>query len=266
MIFTDARLARRLEPWLERVLIVDENHESARLLADLVQGGRRKEVRIDRSFARAMQTCAMCEPRLIFTDVGGPDLEGLAFVRDLRRSELACRQAIVIVVTAEATARVIVAARNAGVHEFLRKPFTVRDLMKRLEAAALHPRDWIEAVGYVGPDRRRFNSGDYQGPRKRSTDHPAASPAERIEQAIRITKAAIAGIELDGAQALRSLQAQAAELAGLGAAGGEGRLAAAAGKLQAELAKVSDANPLSRAALEAAASDLWAYLPIPAAA
>nr|6SFT_A Chain A, Two-component receiver protein CleD [Caulobacter vibrioides NA1000] len=32
------------------------------------------------------------------------------------------------------------------------------------------PREWVEAVAYVGPDRRRFNSADYKGPRKRKAD------------------------------------------------------------------------------------------------
>ena len=76
-------------------------------------------------------------------------------------------------VTAEATAAAILAARHAaGVHEFLRKPYTIKDVMRRLDAAILRQREWIEAVSYIGPDRRRFNSGDYVGPRKRE-DRPS---------------------------------------------------------------------------------------------
>jgi DNA-binding response OmpR family regulator len=260
MIFTDARLARQLEPWLERVLIVEPTQASARLLAELLKGAGGKQIQVERAYQRALGSCSALEPLLIFTDVGGPELEGLAFVRDLRRSNLGCRQAVVIVVTAEATARTIVAARNAGVHEFLRKPFTARDLARRLEVAALHQRDWIEAVGYVGPDRRRFNSGDYRGPRKRRTDVAASTPTERIEQAVRIAKAAIGAIEMDAAQALRSLQVQAAELKGLGVTEGDATLIAAATKLQTVLAGTPEGS-LSRPALEAAAADLWSYLP-----
>jgi two-component system, response regulator PdtaR len=261
MIFTDPKLARALEPWLAHVVVVEPTYASATLLAELLKGAGGRQIQVERVYSRALATCGTISPNLVFTDVGGPDLEGLRFVRDLRRSDLACRQAIVIVVTAEATARVILAARNAGVHEFLRKPFTTRDLARRLEAAALHPRDWIEAVGYVGPDRRRFNSGDYNGPRKRRADQDGATAAERVVQAVRIAKAAIGGVEVDAGQALRALQVQASELKGLGVASGDARLIAAAGKLQAELAGVSLGVALSRATLEAAAADLWAYLP-----
>jgi CheY-like chemotaxis protein len=257
MIFTDARLARQLEPWLERVLVVEPNQAAAQLMSELLKGAGAKQINHERSLQHAMAACRVNEPNIVITEVGGADLEGLAFVRHLRRSYLPCRHAPVIVVTAEATARTIMAARNAGVHEFLRKPFTARDLARRLEVAALHPRDWVEAVGYVGPDRRRFNSGDYQGPRKRRSDQAASTPAERIEQAVRIAKSAIAAIEMDPTQALRSLRAQAAELEALG----DARLVAAASKLRNALMSESAEAGLSRSAIEAAAADLWDYLP-----
>jgi hypothetical protein len=45
----------------------------------------------------------------------------------------------------------ILAARDAGVHEFLRKPYSMKDLVRRLEAVTLRDRDWVEGVGYIGP-------------------------------------------------------------------------------------------------------------------
>ena len=64
----------------------------------------------------------------------------------------------------------IKAARDSGAHEFLCKPFTAGHLFKRVENVALKPRLWIEAKMYVGPDRRRFNSGDFEGAKKRRAD------------------------------------------------------------------------------------------------
>jgi hypothetical protein len=75
----------------------------------------------------------------------------------------------------------------------------------------LKPRDWIEAVAYVGPDRRRFNSADYKGPRKRKAD-AAGTPAARLSQALRIVKSAATALDTDPAQARRALAAQAVEL------------------------------------------------------
>jgi CheY-like chemotaxis protein len=268
VILTDEKLARLLEPSLRRILVVEPVAASARLLSELLKGVGAYDIHIVQTAGQALAAARQVEPQIVFTEVGGPALEGLEFVRALRRSTLPCREAPVIVVTAQATAAAIVAARNAGVHEFLRKPFAARDLNRRLEAALLHPRDWIEAVGYVGPDRRRFNSADYAGPRKRRADQAPATPAARLDQALKITRSAIAALESDPAQALRSLQVQTSELKALAAAMADPKLAAAAGKLQSVLAGASIEAGLSRPAIEAGAADLWAFVvpePMPAA-
>jgi DNA-binding response OmpR family regulator len=252
---------------LQRVLILDPNLANAKLLTDLLRSiwpGFLISSARDADQARTL--AERIDPQLIFVEASGPSLDGIQFVRDLRRSHLPCRQAPVIVITAEAKASVIVAARNAGVHEFLRRPFTMRDLARRLEAVALHPRDWVEAVGYVGPDRRRFNSGEYQGQRKRRSDAGPATSANRIEQALRITKFAIAALENDPAQALRSLQVQASELKALAIAMPNAKLGIAASKLQTVLSGASAETGLFRPAIEAAAADLWAFLPAEAPA
>jgi hypothetical protein len=112
-----------------------------------------------------------------------------------------------IMVSSEATAALILGARDAGVHEFLRRPYTTGDVLKRLEAVAGRPRDWVEAIEYIGPDRRRFNSADYSGPRKRRSDGPPKM--QRINQALRIVAAAAAAVDTDPVQATRALATQA---------------------------------------------------------
>jgi two-component system, response regulator PdtaR len=245
-------------PALKRVLIVDPQPAGARLVADLIKGLGAGQIYTEGTTAEALAAAKLSDPQIIFTELAGPRLDGLRFTQELRRSHLSCRQAPVIMITAEATASAILAARNAGVHEFLRKPFTIRDLTRRLEAVTLKPRDWVEAVAYVGPDRRRFNSGDYKGPRKRKADAGEASNESKREQALKITCAAIAAIETDPAQALRSLAAQATELKALGAMMGDAALTAAAAKLQRALPE--SPQGFSRPTVEAAAADLWAFL------
>ena len=128
-------------------------------------------------------------------------------------------------ISSEATAAAILGARDAGVHEFLRRPFTIKDLVRRLEAVAVRPRDWVEGVGYVGPDRRRFNSGDYSGPLRRRVDHAVTPGDARLQQALRILKAAMGAIEADPRQALRAMLAQADEIGHVAEALGDPDLA-----------------------------------------
>ena len=114
---------------------------------------------------------------IVFTEFAGPELDGIEFARSLRRSGFAARRCPLIMVTAEATPTSIIGARNAGVHEFLRKPYTAGDLFRRIENVITKPRDWIEAQMYIGPDRRRFNSGEFAGARKRRANKAEAVPA-----------------------------------------------------------------------------------------
>jgi DNA-binding response OmpR family regulator len=210
---------------------------------------------------RALKFIETYDPQLIFVELKGESLDGLSFTRRLRRSDLSCRQCPVVIVTAEATAAAIVSARDAGVHEFLRRPYTMGDLKKRIDAMSGRPRDWIEAISYVGPDRRRFNSADYKGPRKRRTD--GGSPiAQKIGQALRIVLSAAGALDSDPKQAGRALQAQARNLAEI-CAGREPlkRLEAVALSLEAYLLGPARTQGLSREQIETFLAQLQAAAP-----
>jgi CheY-like chemotaxis protein len=211
----DPKIMSKLGPQVRRVLVVDPNPAAARLLADLMRGAGAHEVLFESGERQALELAEATGPSIIFVERSGPKLDGESFTRRLRRSDFACRKAPVIMVTADATANTIKGARDAGVHEFLRKPFTAGDLGKRLEAVALKPRDWIEAVQYVGPDRRRFNSAEYSGQRKRSSDKTQSAAevrAQALDRAVRILKSAIAQYDTDPVQARRALAQQALTL------------------------------------------------------
>jgi DNA-binding response OmpR family regulator len=66
---------------------------------------------------------------------------------------------------------VILAARDAGVDEYLIKPLTTAALCAKLEAVLSRRRAFIESEAYVGPDRRR-RTAPFQGADRR---RPAAA-------------------------------------------------------------------------------------------
>ncbi len=196
-----------------RVLIVDADTMVSSVLANILRSSGRHGVCRVSSLAQAWQLLRTTTFDLLFVGLGGPDVDGAVFTAQLRRSDLACRTTPVIMLGSEPTAGAILRARDCGVHEFLRKPFTVQDVTRRLEAVTQKPRNWVEGIRYIGPDRRRFNSAEFSGARRRRLDKEDASSGDaRIGQALKIMKAAIEAIETDPRQALRSLQAQAEEL------------------------------------------------------
>jgi CheY-like chemotaxis protein len=233
-----AKTAQRMAPMVRRVMIVDPQETSARALGELVRGVCLPDVWAAPSNAKAMKLAQKVDPELIFCVLADGAVDGLSLTRTLRRSDLACRKAAVVLVSGEATPQAMLAARDAGAHEFLRRPFTAKDVRRRLEAALTHPRGWVEAVDYVGPDRRRFNLAEYQGPLKRLADHDAPRSV-RIGEALKIIASALGALEREPAQALRALQAQTAELALVGAETGDARLVAANHELQQHLSRTT---------------------------
>ncbi|MDO9222866.1 MAG: response regulator [Caulobacter sp.] len=254
----DAKLAQRLTPHMQRVLIVDSSAPSMKLLSELLRSIALAQIWSVTTDAKALQLARTVNPQIIFVEHSGPALDGLRLTSALRRSELACRQAPVIMVTGEATAAAILGARDAGVHEFLRKPFTIKDLLRRLEAVSLKPRDWIEAVQYVGPDRRRFNSGDYAGPRKRKSDARKTPDRVRFLQALRIVKAAAGSLDSDWTQARRALAAQALDLQKVAVSVGDMALMEAAVALGRQLS--AEGTP-DRRTLVTTINALLAFMP-----
>lgn len=176
MFNANPKTLQRIAPKVERVLIVDANPYQAKLLGELCKSLGSRQVMVAHRSDQAMMIVGEFKPDIIFTEYAAPNLDGIEFTKALRRSPMESRKAPVIMVTAEATPNSIGGARNSGVHEFLRKPYTAGDLFRRVENVALKPRPWIEAEMYVGPDRRRFNSEDYGGSKKRRAD--AAARAE----------------------------------------------------------------------------------------
>lgn len=227
----NARTIQRVAAKTQRVMVVDPNPATARLLAEHLRPLGGVEIFSATTAEKGYAMARAVDPQLIFVEHAQNGVDGLAFTRKLRRSDLLCREAPVIMCTADATAETIFGARDAGVHEFMRKPFNLKDLERRLEAVTLKPRGWVEAVGYVGPDRRRFNSADYKGPRKRQADQ-ASTPAARLSQALRIVKSAAEALDTDPAQARRALAAQAVELKRVGEAVKDVRLIQAAAALE----------------------------------
>lgn len=240
MFAVDRRLLARLEPVTKRVLVVDPNAHAARLLTDLMKTLGAREVVVESTVNGAIKAAAALEPGIVFTERSGVELDGEALARRLRRSHLACRRSPIIMVTAEATASTILGARDAGVHEFLRKPFTSADLQRRVENVALKPRPWIEAVEYVGPDRRRFNSGEYSGPAKRRSDQSetgAKAVAATKDQAMRILASALDQFDRDPMQAVRAVREQASVLKTVALKISDTRLAVAVGALEVSLSE-----------------------------
>jgi response regulator RpfG family c-di-GMP phosphodiesterase len=255
----EKRQLEKMAPKLKRVLVADPQPASARLFAELMRDIAQSHVWTAQTTERALKLAENVDPQLIVLELGDDRVDGLAIARKIRRSTWSCRTAPIITITGAATAAMILAARDAGVHEFLRKPYSMKDLVRRLEAVTLKERDWVEGVGYIGPDRRRFNSGEYAGPLKRKTDGSETPFQQKINQALKIIRAAVAAAETDPSQAMRAMLTQATTLQSMAT---DFKMTLAASEFYRHLTRHAQSGaPLTRAEAEKWAAPLMAFLP-----
>lgn len=201
---------------VRRALIVDNKTPSASIIADIVRSIGGRDIVTEGDEKRALTACLELDPDIIFVERSGPRLDGHSFSRRLRRSHLACRKAPLIMMTVEATPAAIAQARDAGIDQVLGRPFCTGDVLSRIEAVMAPGRNWIEAVSYVGPDRRRLSPKGYKGALKRRSDMDAKlATAAQKDQAMRILASALKQFENDPPQALRAIQEQASILKAL---------------------------------------------------
>lgn len=125
-------------------------------------------------------------PDIIIADWMMKPMDGISFTRRVRADETGPNQFVpIVLMTGFSEKRRVFQARDAGVTEFLVKPFNARDLYKRIVQVIERPRQFVRAGDFFGPDRRRRKDASFSGPYRRETDYqnPAVGEALQLKQA-----------------------------------------------------------------------------------
>ena len=155
-----------------RLLVVDDHQPMREILKSLLYGLGARQVEEARDAAQAFEALRYSAFDILLTDYDMEGETGIQLAEKLRRSEgNQNRRIAIIMVTGRAEGPVILAARDAGVDEYLIKPLTTVSLTQKLEAAMNRRRPFIEASSYVGPDRRR-RAAAFKGPDRRESSAP----------------------------------------------------------------------------------------------
>ncbi len=113
-----------------KILIIEDDASIARLLLHLLRT-ENYDVRVESTGLRANQAAIEFRPELILLDLGLPDLDGRAVLRQLRDWYLPP----IIIVTARESIEDKVAALDEGADDYLTKPFSPVELLARVRAA-----------------------------------------------------------------------------------------------------------------------------------
>lgn len=154
-----------------KALVVEDNPHMRALLRAILMGLGASEVREAQDGAQALRILRDFEPDFVLTDLMMAPMDGIAFAHELRNSATSPNPFLPVIMVSGHTERArILAARDAGVTEFVAKPVTPKNLFLRIVEICEHPRPFVRAPGYFGPDRRRKNDAFHVGPWRREED------------------------------------------------------------------------------------------------
>tara|TARA_R110000787_G_scaffold137458_10_gene250517 strand:+ start:58846 stop:59334 length:489 start_codon:yes stop_codon:yes gene_type:complete len=138
------------------ILLVDEHRESRTLLRDMLITTGVMDIREAKSGEETLKMLADKPTDLILMELGADPKSGIGMVKAIRDPKRCKTPKVAItVVTGLSDKRSVLAARDAGVNDFIAKPVSADALHKRLDRLARKPQEFVENKAYFGPDRRR---------------------------------------------------------------------------------------------------------------
>ncbi|MDG2286340.1 MAG: response regulator [Alphaproteobacteria bacterium] len=149
-------------------LIVDKNPLSANFVKDILAMLGTNIILVAKTTDRALQILRSEEIDVVITEYLVEPEDGVEFIDQICNGiDSPDRQIPIIMLTANSEPVNVSRARDAGVSEFLTKPFNVEGLYRRLVSVIARPRSYINSEGYFGPDRRRRQM-PHDGPDRRA--------------------------------------------------------------------------------------------------
>lgn len=141
-----------------RTLLVDHDVRAAAIVQRVLFSLGFTQLQVVTSSASAMEAMRMQPFDLVLVEWNIRPPDGLALVKSIRapHNDARIRRDIpIIMLTGRWERDNIRQARDAGVNEFLARPFAAKALADRIVQIIENPRPFIDCPAYVGPCRRR---------------------------------------------------------------------------------------------------------------
>ena len=168
-----------------RFLVIDDNVHMRRILRTLLHGFGARDVYEAEDGAAGLEGFTHYSPDVVLTDWAMPIFDGLELAQMIRQPDANSNPFVpIIMLTGHSEKKHVMAARDAGITEFMVKPVSAKALYHRILNVIVNPRPFIRTKTYFGPDRRRNASSSYTGPERRKGGKP-----DLIRQSALIDKA-----------------------------------------------------------------------------
>ena len=169
------------------VLIVEDNVPMMELIKALLETFGIVNVDNAKDGEEGFKKFCYSNHDLVIADWMMKPMDGISLTRLIRNDPRSPNQFVpVILVTGFSEKRRVLQARDAGVTEFLVKPFNARDLYRRIAQIIERPRQFVRSEDFFGPDRRRKRDVEYGGPERRQDrdggEQEAQAPAVKPDK------------------------------------------------------------------------------------
>lgn len=156
------------------MLVVEDTQPMQRLLVSVLEALGIKNIETASNGEEGYRAFIQRNHDIILSDWAMTPIDGIELTRRIRQNRISPNRLVpVILITGYSAWSRVEDARDAGVTEFLVKPFTANDIARRITHVINRPRDFIETQDFFGPDRRRRRDSQengYNGPLRRDED------------------------------------------------------------------------------------------------
>lgn len=154
-----------------RVLVIEDNKTMCGLIVSVLENLGIGRINSITDPLQSLTRIKDFEPDVIITDWQMDKVDGIKLTKMIRNHEGSPNRFVpVLMITGYNTQKRVEVARDAGVTEFLIKPFTAEDVAKRLSHIINNPRNFVDSSEFFGPDRRRRQDPAYTGDKRREND------------------------------------------------------------------------------------------------
>lgn len=150
------------------ILVIDQSQETRALIREMLGQTGAKKAHEARDYKEALEEMKNAPIDLVLVDSELEPVDGVGTIKHLHDRNQSPNAFIpIVMLTGQAVREKVFAARDAGVHEFLVKPFSANALRDRIVKTLQASRAFIQSPVYFGPDRRRTRNPNYKGPERR---------------------------------------------------------------------------------------------------
>jgi len=164
-----------------RFLVIDDNVHMRRIVKTLLNTFGSREIYEAEDGAMGLAAFMQHLPDIVILDWVMPIIDGIELTQMIRQPGAnANPHTPIIMLTCHTEKAHVVAARDAGITEFLAKPLSANALHGRILNIISNPRPFIKSKTYFGPDRRRHAGLHHVGPERRNGGaRDAVRPADQ---------------------------------------------------------------------------------------